>query len=98
MSAHMHTHTHTHTYTLTYSLTYIHICTKYAHTLRAQTHKHTNILGVILTLDQSSVSISEGDSGVNTSASLCLTLRNVLDGLRRDVEISLSTQDRAASK
>lgn len=54
--------------------------------------------GATVQLSQAMVTIQEGDSGTNTTAPLCLTLTDAMGGLRRDVVVNLSTQDRIASK
>ena len=63
---------------------------------------HTNLLldptGATAQLSPSALTIQEGDSGTNATALLCLRLTDAMGGLRRDVVVNLSTQDRIASK
>ena len=46
--------------------------------------------GVNVSLASSTLSVTEGDSGENTSVSVCLKLNDIHDGLQRDVHFHLT--------
>ena len=55
------------------------------------------LIGATVQLSQTSVSVPEGNSG-NTTVTMCLDLTDAMGGLRRDVVVIISTQDRTARK
>ena len=53
--------------------------------------------GATVQLSQTSTSVPEGNSG-NTTVDMCLVLTDALGGLRRNVVVNITTQDRTACK